>query len=290
MASIKEIRVHIKSVEETLKITNAMYLIASSGLRKARKQLDEVQPYFQKIDLTIADILYHSPEISHCYFDKREHIPREKRRSGYIVITGDKGLAGAYNHNILKLAEEALAKTENHTLFLVGQVGRNYFNNKNVNIDGEFPYTAQDPTIYRAWEISDSMVRLFREELLDDVYILFTEMVSPLQLEPRKYKLLPLDESSFPWEPEKRRYDHKVRYIPTPDAVLEKLVPAFVKGMVFGALVESYCCEQSARMTAMDASSKNARELLKGLSLTYNRARQAAITQEITEICGGAQV
>lgn len=289
MASIKEIRTHIKSVEETLKITNAMYLISSSNLRKAREQLDQVQPYFEKIDSTISDILHRSPEIHHYYFDKRPEIPVSQRKSGYIVITGDKGLAGAYNHNILKLAEAAVTRTENPTLFLVGQVGRAYFADKSINVDGEFPYTAQNPTIYRAWEISDTMVKLFREKLLDDVYIIFTELVSPLKLEPRKYKLLPLDESSFPWEEEVQRYKQTVTYVPSPDAVLTNLVPAYVKGMVFGALVESYCCEQSARMTAMDSSTKNARDLLKDLSLSYNRARQSAITQEITEIVGGAQ-
>ena len=103
MASIKEIRTHIKSVEQTLKITNAMFLISSSNLQKARKQLTDVEPYFQKIGTTISDILHHSPEINHVFFDKRTHIPPEKRKIGYIVITGDKGLAGAYNHNILPI-------------------------------------------------------------------------------------------------------------------------------------------------------------------------------------------
>ena len=106
MASIKEIRTHIKSVEQTLKITNAMYLIATSNLRKARKQLNDVRPYFEKVESTIADILYRSPEIRHRFFDKRPDIPTEQRKVGYIVVTGDKGLAGAYNHNILKLADQ----------------------------------------------------------------------------------------------------------------------------------------------------------------------------------------
>ena len=116
MASIKEIRTHIKSVEQTLKITNAMYLISSSKLQKARRQLNDVEPYFQKIEATISDILHHSPEINHRFFDKRPEIPPEKRKVGYIVVTGDKGLAGAYNHNILKLAEERMAGAANPNL------------------------------------------------------------------------------------------------------------------------------------------------------------------------------
>ena len=154
MASIKEIRTHIKSVEQTLKITNAMYLISSSNLRKARKQLNDVEPYFQKIETTISDILHHSPQIDHPFFDKRPEIPPEKRKIGYIVVTGDKGLAGAYNHNILKLAEGKLAKTANPSLFVVGQVGRSYFQEHGISIDVEFLYTAQDPTAYRAREIA----------------------------------------------------------------------------------------------------------------------------------------
>ena len=113
MASIKEIRTHIKSVEQTLKITNAMYLISSSNLRKARRQLTDVEPYFSKIEATISDILHHSPEIDHRFFDKRPGIPPDKRKTGFIVITGDKGLAGAYNHNILKLAEEKMSRAAN---------------------------------------------------------------------------------------------------------------------------------------------------------------------------------
>ena len=122
MASIKEIRTHIKSVEQTLKITNAMYLISSSSLRKARKQLNDVEPYFNKIGTTLSDILHHSPEIDHPFFDKRPEVPAEERKVGYIVVTGDKGLAGAYNHNVLKLAEERIAQTPCHSLFVVGQM------------------------------------------------------------------------------------------------------------------------------------------------------------------------
>ena len=127
MAGMKEIRTHIKSVQQTLKITNAMYLIASSNLRKARKKLAEVEPYFRKIGSTITDILYHSPEVEHAFFDQRPELPPERRKTGFVVITGDKGLAGAYNHSILKLAEEQLAHAHNPVLFLVGQVGRAYF-------------------------------------------------------------------------------------------------------------------------------------------------------------------
>ena len=120
MAGIKEIRTRIDSVQQTLKITNAMYLISSSKLRKARQQFNAVQPFFQKVTETISDILHHSPAMEHVYFDKRPHV--SEHTVGYIVITGDKGLAGAYNHNVLRLTEERLAQTLRPMLFLIGQV------------------------------------------------------------------------------------------------------------------------------------------------------------------------
>ena len=289
MESIKEIRNHIDSVQQTLKITNAMYLISSSKLRKARRQLNDVQPYFEKITRTISDILHRTEGVDHVYFDTR---PGRPHKVGYIVITGDKGLAGAYNHNVLRMVDEQLEKTEDSTLFLIGQAGRNYFSHKGVNIDGEFMYTAQDPTIYRAREIGDTFIELFRKGHLDEVYVVYTEMVTPMQMEPRMVKLLPLDREAFPWTP-RRAADgserHVVTYVPSPEHVLNHIVPSYLKGLLFGTLVESFCSEQNARMNAMDTATDNARSLLKELSLHYNRARQSAITQEITEIVGGAQ-
>ena len=289
MASIKEIRTHIDSVQQTLKITNAMYLISSSKLRKARRQLTDVQPYFEKITRTISDILHRTAGVDHVYFDTR---PGHPHKVGYIVITGDKGLAGAYNHNVLRLVEEEMAKVQDSTLFLIGQAGRNYFQHKGVNIDGEFMYTAQDPTVYRAREIGDTFIELFRKGHLDEVYVVYTEMVTPMQMEPKMVKLLPLDRDAFPWTP-RRSADgserHEVTYVPSPEHVLNHIVPSYLKGLLFGTLVESFCSEQNARMNAMDTATDNARSLLKELSLHYNRARQTAITQEITEIVGGAQ-
>ena len=290
MAGIKEIRTHIKSVEQTLKITNAMYLISSSNLRKARKQLTDVEPYFHKIESTISDILHHSPEIDHVFFDKRPGIPPENRKTGFIVVTGDKGLAGAYNHNILKLAEQKMAGAAHPSLFVVGQVGRSYFQEHGIPIDVEFLYTAQNPNVGRARDIAELMLDLFLAGQLDEVYVLFTRMVSSFQMDPTVHKLLPLDPDAFPeYGAGRDSYNRDVAYVPSVKAVMDRLVPGFVKGELFGALVESYCSEQNARMTAMKSSSDSARSMLQNLNLSYNRARQAAITQETTEVVGGAQ-
>ena len=290
MAGIKEIRSHIRSVESTLKITNAMYLISSSSLRKARQQLRDVQPYFSKLSYTIADILNHSPHMTHPYFDHRPKIAKEHHKVGYVVISGDKGLAGSYNHNVFKLAEQQLKATDSPTLFLVGQMGRTYFANRGIPVEKEFLYTSQNPTLTQARKMTEVLVPLFRNGTLDEISIIYTHMVNPLILEPKIIRLLPLDKDNFPWQPRcHEAFPRLVNYSPSEYAVLERLVPIFLSGMIFGSLVESFCAEQSARMTAMDASSKNARDMLRELNLSFNRARQSAITQEITEVVGGAQ-
>lgn len=286
---MKEIRTRIKSVQQTLKITNAMYLISSANLRKAKGRLDNTVPYFTKIFKTIAHILHHSPELQHDFFDQRPDVARDARKVGYIVVTGDKGLAGAYSHNVLKLAQQRLEEKNNLSLFLVGIVGRVYCQNRDIPFEEEFNYVAQNPTMRRAGEITDEVVGRFLSRELDEVYIIYTEMVSALRLEVREQKLLPLAQEDFPLDKEELEYRQEVRYIPSEEAVLDNIVPNYVQGMIFGALVESYCSEQSARMTAMESASDNAKEMLKKLSLTYHRARQTAITQEITEVASGAQ-
>lgn len=290
MASITEIRSRMRSVEQTLKITNAMYLISSAKVKKARKQLSEVEPYFDRLAKTILDIFRHSPDLQHRYIEGHEK-PKEERKTGFVVITGDKGLAGAYNHNVLKLAESYLARKKDPTLFLIGQMGRHYFEKKNISIDGEFMYTAQDPTLERAREIVDTLVGLFEQGALDDIYLVFTHTYSAMRMEPEIIKLLPLDRAMLSARrglSEADQYRGVVRYEPSKEAVLDVLVPGVLKGYMFAALVESFCSEQNARMTAMDTASDSAKEMLSSLSLEFNRARQGAITQEITEIAGGA--
>ena len=291
MAGITEIRGRMRSIQQTLKITNAMYLISSAKVKKARKQLQEVEPYFDRLAKTILDIFRHSPQLQHRYIEGH-HKPKEERKTGFVVITGDKGLAGAYNHNVLKLAESYLARKQDSTLFLIGQMGRHYFEKKNIPIDAEFMYTAQDPTLDRAQDICDTLVDLYERGALDEIYLVFTHSYSAMRMEPEIIKLLPLDRAMLSARrglSEADQYRDVVRYEPSPEAVLDVLVPGVIRGDIFAALVESFCSEQSSRMSAMDSASESARDMLKTLSLEFNRARQGAITQEITEIAGGAE-
>lgn len=290
MANMREIRERISSINDIMKITNAMYLISSSKLKKAKKNLAATVPYFEQLQSTIHHILRHTPEIEHIYFDNHPNKKLKQRTIGYLVVTGDKGLCGAFNHNVLKLAEEELSKhtEENTCLFVIGQIGRQYFARKKVMVDGEFLYTAQDPTLYRARSISETLIDLYKKERLDEVYVIYTKMISPTKMEPQLLRLLPMEREHF--EVAQGRTPHHIAtFSPSPEKVIDHLVPNYLKGIIYGVLIESYSSEQTARMTAMDAATTSAKDMIKNLNLLYNRARQAAITQEITEVVSGAQ-
>ena len=286
---MREIKERIVSIRDIMKITNAMYLISSSKLKKARAALERTEPYSDSIQYTIHHILKHSEPFEHPFFDNGRNKPEDEKMYGYIVITGDKGLCGAYNHNIIKLAEAELAKHKNTTLFMVGSVGRAYFERTGRNIDLEWLYTAQDPKLYRARRMAETVTELFLAGRLDELRVIYTDMEKNVEI-PRVIKLLPLDKEDFAETDmaEENRHDIAV-FKPSPEEVIDTLVPNFIQGALFGVLTESFCSEQNARMTAMDSATTSAKEMIAQLTLDYNRARQAAITQEITEIVGGAR-
>lgn len=291
MATMQEIKSRIKSIKETRQITKAMNLISAGKLKKARHQLDQTRPFFDRVKAVMADILAHSGNVESIYFDLRnEKIGKKK---GYIVLTGDKGLAGGYNNNIIKLTEKHVKDDPGAILFVAGHMGRNYFIRNKYNVDTEFFYGVQNPNVYRAREMAEKVLELFSTGALDEVYVVYTHMASSIKLEPKIMQLLPLELKALKAElkvPEEvpDTIDEMMNYEPSPNAVFDVLIQKYVKGIVYGALVEAFTCEQSARMSAMDNATANADEMLEKLNLYYNRARQAAITQEISEIVGGA--
>lgn len=290
MANIREIQSRINSVKDTMKITNAMYMISSSKMTQAKKKLAETEPYFYALQGEISRIMRHLPELEHFSFDRRGKIPEDKRKIGSIVITADKGLAGAYNHNIVKLEEEILEKPGRHKLFVVGELGRHYFSKRGVEIDTNFQYTVQKPTMHRARNIAGVLYDQFRSGELDEIYIVYTRMESSVQAEAEIVKLLPLERSSFnEMKMPLNMYREAIELYPSAEAVLDNIVPNYVVGMIYGCLVEAYASEHNARMMAMKAATDSAESLIHDLSIVYNRARQAAITQEITEVCSGAR-
>ena len=278
MANAKEIQDRMKSINDTLKITNAMYMISSSKLKKSKKMLTDTEPYFFTLQSEMSRILRHLPDLDSIYFRSTDEIPEEEKRIAYMVVTADKGLAGSYNHNILKIAEEELAKHPKRQLYVLGEVGRHYFEERGIEINKQFHYTIQNPTLNRARNISEELLEGYRQGDFDEIYIIYTSMVNAMQEEAEILQLLPLDV---------RREELALR--PSADAVMNRIVPDYVVGFVYGALVESFSCEQNARMMAMEAATNSAKDMLHELDIMYNRARQAAITQEITEVIAGAK-
>ncbi len=288
MANAQEINSRIKSIQETRKITNAMYMISSSKMQQARRSLEATEPYFFAQQNAIHRFIDDFPETHDIYFGKDK--PEEEMTRGYIVVTADKGLAGAYNHNVLKMAEEQLAKYDKTKLFVIGELGRQHFLNKKVNIDGEFAYTAQNPTLYRARLIQDMMQTMYLDDTLDEVYIIYTQMINSFNMEPMMFRLLPLNRGYYEKTTEEQslKYTPQMNFHSSIENVLNQLIPTVVAGYIYGALVESFASEQNSRLMAMETATNNADDMLHDLQIEYNRVRQSSITQEITEVVAGA--
>lgn len=301
MANVKEIQKRIKSINDTMKITKAMYMISSIKLRKAKQSLDETEPFFYGLQEQIARILERLPYVENKYFENREEdLKKTVRKKGYIVVTSDKGMSGAYNHNVLKVAKSLLESEENYKLYLVGEIGRHYFERENMIVSEHFSYTAQNPTMYRAKMIAGKALRRFERDELDEVYIIYTRMVNSIQEEVDVKQLLPLKKYHFVDQDllskDKKNYTEESHeeyvetfFSPSVEEIIKKVVYNYTTGIVYGALVESFACEQNARMMAMQSATDNAKAILRELSIEYNRIRQAAITQEITEVIAGAK-
>lgn len=291
MANSREILDHMNGIRDTMKITNAMYMISSSKMKKAKKVLEDTEPYFYNMQAAIARILRHIPDIQHPFFSVRHLVPQQERKTGIIVVTGDKGMAGAYNHNITKLTDEFMEKTPGyHKLYVLGMVGRQYYEKKSADVDGSFRYTVQKPTMHRARLISEEIVRAFLDRELDEVHIIYTQMQNAAVMEPVDMQLLPLKKASFsPAQIPVGAPQEEIEMFPSADVVLDTMIPNYLTGVIYGCLVEAYASENNARMTAMQSSTDSAKKMLQDLSIQFNRARQAAITQEITEVISGAK-
>lgn len=299
MASLKEIKDRMISVSNTGKITNAMYLISSTKLRKAKEELDKARPYFDLQEKEIKKIFERRMDVHSHYF-----YPMKGRKAAetyaYLVITADKGLAGAYNHNVIKAAEEEMKRHRNVELYVVGSYGRNYFTKRGVEIEQSFLYTAQNPSFRRARQISNVLLQRYNEKKVDEIRVIYSNMEGGMESDVKITRLLPFERGSFSGKVAESRFTHMVNsaesevtieydFYPSVTDVINNIVPSYIAGFIYGALVDSFCSEQNARMTAMSSANENAEKLLSELSVQYNRVRQAAITQEITEVSAGAK-
>lgn len=290
MPNAREIRNRISSIRETRKITNAMYLISSTKMRKAKREWDQTRPYFEALRAEVKRIFRTSQNVESRYFFPPEGEPPIRGTYGCLVITADKGLAGAYNQNVIREAQRLMTGHPAMKLFVVGEYGRQFFMRRNVPIERSFLYTAQNPTMQRAREISAELLERFDSGELKKIFVVYTDIRNSLTETVNSTRLLPFHRSTFAARAdEKKREETAFEFLPSLTEVLDSIVPSYVSGFIYSALIDSFCSEQNARMSAMYTANQNAEKMLERLGLEYNRIRQAAITQEITEVAAGAR-
>ncbi len=267
-----------------MQITKAMELVASSKLRKAKEKADNARPYFNALYDTMCGIQAENPGFFSQYMKKRD-----LKTVMLVVIAGDRGLAGGFNSNVLKLAQARIDELSSEgsavKIIAVGKKSSEYFIKRGYDVVESYVNIAEGIKIYGAASISDRIVHPFIKGEVDRVELFRTEYVSPLLQRAESLSLLPLDISAD--AAEKKDLELPI-YEPSARDVFDSIVPKYMTGIIFGAIVDSFASEQAARRTAMESASDNASEMISDLSLLYNRARQASITQEITEIVGGA--
>ena len=292
MASTKEIKNRIKSVGDTQKITNAMYLISSTKMRKARRDAEETRPYFNLLRSEIRRMFAVGKDFKSRYYDADVDETKAGGRNGILVITGDKGLAGAYNQNVIKETLELMERSDDYKLYVVGDYGWRYFRSHEADVCEEFAHSMNQPTLAMARDITRELLDECDENEFDRLYVCYTEYTGGMSAGAARYdRLIPFDKDDFVPEGDETGDDAEAVFEFEPDVntVLERSMQSYLVGYVYSALVNSYSSEQSARMMAMDAANDNASDLLAELKLEFNHLRQNAITQEITEVSSGAR-
>ncbi len=290
MATSGEIKARMNGVRETKKVTDAMYMISSVKMRRAKADMLSTRPYFTALKDEISEILKYIPETQNHYFkDLSQNADQIKH--GLLLVTSDKGLAGGYNQNAIKLAVKFISQNPSTMVFIVGDYGRKYFTARKMPFVEEFKYSAATATMWQARQICMDILEYYDDGRLDDINMISTGN-SQNGKECSLSCLLPLEKASFVnVGAPVRENDNKEKkeFYPDPDTVLDCIIPSYLFGFVYSCLVDSYFDEQEARMAAMSVAGKNADEMLKKLNTEFNRVRQANITNEMVEIASGAK-
>lgn len=278
--NMRDIKRKIRSVNSTRQITKAMELVSTAKLRRARSKMDITKPYFETVRQAVQDILSEDKSIRMKYV--AEH---EIKKTLYIVISGDRGLCGGYNINAIKEAISDVEDKKDAKFITIGKRAFDIINRYGYELEDYFLGISEKPEYFDAIQIAKKAMGMFDAGEVDAVKFVYTRFVSTISQEPTLIQLLPIEHDKTH---EKEASDEFVNYEPSAEEVLKYVIPKYVESTIYGGLIESAAAEQAARRVAMESASDNAEEIIDELSLYYNRARQAAITQEITEIVGGA--
>ena len=288
MATASEIKGRIAGVRDTKKITDAMYMISSVKMRRAARDFEQTSPYFEALADKIAELLSRLPRNENRYFRLDEAQSNIEKKHGLLLITADKGLAGAYNQEAIRCCEAYLKDNPGTTLFVIGEFGRQYFLSRKQPFEQDFHYSLVSPRLEDARRICAELLEQYEAGRLDEISIIFTDYAGSKPGQCRKVTLLPLERSDFASAAPAGSQAEK-KFLPDPDTVLNGIVPSYLMGFTYGCLVKSFCSEQQARMVAMKNAGDNAEEMLKSLQLQYNKIRQASITNEMIEITAGVR-
>ncbi|KEZ49084.1 ATP synthase F1 subunit gamma [Metabacillus sp. JX24] len=282
MASLRDIKSRITSTKKTSQITKAMEMVSAAKLNRAENNAKSFVPYMDKIQEVVANIALGSTGVSHPML-----VSRPVKKTAYLVITSDRGLAGALNSNVLRTVYQAIQKRhsskDEYAVIAMGKIGREFFKKRGVQIALEVTGIADDTSFAEIKDLAANTVNMFNDGTFDEIYVYYNHFVSVIQQDVTEKKLLPLSDIEVT-SAKKTSYEFE----PSEEEILEVLLPQYAESLIYGALLDSKASEHAARMTAMKNATDNAKELINSLTLSYNRARQAAITQEITEIVGGA--
>jgi len=278
MPNVQDIRRRIKSVKSIEQITKAMKMVAAARLRKAQEKAATSKPYTEKIQQVLASVASGSPEAAHPLLEVRE-----VKRVAYLVLSADKGLAGAYSSNIIKEVLPHIVGKDNVILFTVGRKSRDYFKRRGYAVAEEYTGFSEKPTYKDALTIARAVAAGFTDGTYDEIHLVYTKFHSALTQTPASIKLLPVEDVGVVGEQQEYIFE------PSAEEVLRFLLPQYLQSVIYGALLQSAASELGARMTAMGAATENAEELIAKLVLNYNKIRQATITREISEIVGGAE-
>ncbi len=288
MSDIREIRNHMESVRDTEKVTRAMHMIAANKMRKARAELDSTRPYFDAVSTEIKRIFRVNNVIESPYFYPKTGEHDLPGAYAYLVITADKGLAGAYNTTVLKETEKQIAEHDSK-LYVVGEYGRKYLGACDYVLEDNFNFTAQNPTLQRARVITARLLEDFEKKEISKIFIIYTDLKSGVNQQAKCVRVLPFHRGDFSSGSEEEQNQSHFTFFPSMESVLNNMIRSYMAGFIYSALVDSFCCEQNSRMNAMDEANSNAEEILFELKQQYNHARQGKITKEITEISSGAK-
>ena len=283
-AGIKEIKTRINSVNSTKQVTKAMELVASSKMRKAKDRALAARPYFGTMYDTVRDIATNTRGVRNVFLKQRE-----VKNKCYIVVAGDRGLAGGYNSNIMKLVLSHMGDKKEKVM-PIGKKANEFFAKRGYDIL-KSAESVEKCGYEETLAFAQEAIKKKKKGEVDEVYMVYTEFVSPLTQRPKLLKVLPLafDKEENKETKEQSAKGTRVQYLPSAEVVLGHIIPKYVSGIVYDGVIESFASEQAARRTAMSSANDNADEMLSNLELSYNRARQSAVTQEITEIVGGVE-